>query len=215
MKRVWVTLVSILVIGGAGYFGWQSWGKKPDNKTNNGSNQQQNLTKYTNSELGVSFSYPKEWGEVELKEDFGGVGNKFLGYFGKFKNSQEVIFRIYSKDADGTDKGGGGSSLHYKDFCVDDGVIAPIITYASKCNKLNVDNNGNLGDFKNAKLLNNDTIIFDSLRSSGNTQSSANVINAVGLIARLNKSPNFPTLTLSAPSYYKEQVTQLGGSLGK
>ena len=57
MKRVWVTLVSILVIAGAGYFGWQSWGQNPSPQTNKDPSEGGKYLVIT--EWGVRFEIPE------------------------------------------------------------------------------------------------------------------------------------------------------------
>ncbi len=59
------------------------------------SNTPEGWTEYRDKELGFSFAYPQEWGEIQVKEDTGSSGKR---YFASFSNNSTVSFSGASLD---------------------------------------------------------------------------------------------------------------------
>lgn len=92
-------LVAVLAVGGVAYYIGKKSNAPTTNQENNqsqDSNIQINESKnYSNDELGVSFSYPKEWGEVLFSKTAGDKGFMFRG---KFSQKESIAFGGVSKD---------------------------------------------------------------------------------------------------------------------
>ena len=209
-------MLSLALIGGAGYLGWRAYdqNQKPNNQ------QTSALSKYNNDELGIRFSYPKEWGEVELQPTYTRsdqpINNDelvFTGYHGVFSSKKDIKFSLHHKTAPDSGEEGGFSPLAYKDWCEDTSKkFRPIIPFTNACNEGELDPR----TFSNPELINNGkAIIFDSLEIYTFIDPPNDEVETVGLIIRLDGSEQYPTLSLSAPKTLKGDVRTFGEIFNK
>src|SRR3989344_803257 len=70
------------------------------------------FSKYSNKEIGFSFEYPKEWGDVNIEISRSCEKDNWIGFMGKFSNYSEAQFGTWIKRP--CDDGGrDGSSYDY------------------------------------------------------------------------------------------------------
>ena len=66
MKRTIVLIIAVIIIGGS-FLWWQQKRSLSITQTQNNSNQLAEWQLYKNNDLKISFSYPKNWGEINKK----------------------------------------------------------------------------------------------------------------------------------------------------
>lgn len=98
LVEVVLIIVTLAAIGLAGWTWYQA--NQTEEAANNGeeteeaeedeeSNTQEGWTEYRNEELGFTFAYPEEWGEVQVQETTGQRGEQ---YYASFSNNSSISF---------------------------------------------------------------------------------------------------------------------------
>ena len=94
-KKIAIAVAAVAVVL-VGFLFWQT--QKTDNTQNNNTNQSDannlgNISSFSNSELGVKFLYPGDWGEIRLRP-LGNSNDKNSVLYGTFESKSSITFKI-------------------------------------------------------------------------------------------------------------------------